>query len=249
MSGAPPPPQVAPDGRPRIGLIVPPAGDRVPDDARRLYGDRVDFVARSLGIGAVSPEGFAPVVDGIVERAVELRRAGAQAISLMGTSLSFYRGPQWTERLREQMSAATGVPCTTMSHAIVAGLRALGVTRVAVATAYVDALNDRLRDYLAGQGFVVTALQGLSITDVRQVEAVTPATLVSLCETVYRSDPSAEAIFVSCGGLETREVIGPVEQRFGVPVTASSPSGFWDVMRVAGLDPRAPGYGRLFGLR
>lgn len=232
---------------PRIGLIVPPAGDRVPPDAALLYGERIDFVARSLGIDGVSPDGFAPVIDQVVERAMDLRRQGAEAISLMGTSLSFYRGPEWTERLREQMAQATGVPCTTMSHAIVTALRAMDVRRVAVATAYVDALNDRLREYLHAQGFEVTALEGLSLIAPSDIERVGPRALVELSERVFAQDESADGIFISCGGLLTHEVIEPLERHLGVPAIASSPAGFWDVMRVAGLDAGATGFGRLFG--
>jgi len=233
---------------PCLGLIVPPAGDQVPDDAAQLYGGRVRFIARSLGIGAVSPQGFAPVIAHVTDRARELRDQGAQAISLMGTSISFYRGPAFTEDLRSAMQEATGVPCTTMSHGIVAGLRALGLRRVAVATSYIDELNDRLVDYLTHSGFEVTAIRGLSITAVPEVHAVTPATLIALAQAAYRQRPGADGVFISCGGLQTREVIEPVEARLGVPVTASSPSGFWDLMRVAGLDPAASGYGRLFRL-
>ena len=112
----------------------------VPPDAALLYGQRVNFWARGLGIGAVSPDGFNPVIDTVLDRARELCDAGAQAISLMGTPISFYRGAAFTEDLRAAMQEATGLPCTTMSHAIVAALRALSVHRVAVATSNIDEL-------------------------------------------------------------------------------------------------------------
>lgn len=38
---------------PCIGLIVPPAHGEVPQDGPTLYGDRVRFIARGLGIGGV----------------------------------------------------------------------------------------------------------------------------------------------------------------------------------------------------
>lgn len=235
--------------RPTIGLIVPPAHGQVPSDARLLYGERVRFIGRGLGISAVSPAGFDPVVDTVLERARELRDAGAQAISLMGTSISFYRGAAFTEQLRAAMQEATGLPCTTMSHAIVRALRALSIHRVAVATSYIDELNDRLVDYLSGAGFTVTAIRGLSVSAVEEVGAVAPATLLDLAESVHRQDPSADGVFISCGGLLTLEVIPPLESRLGKPATSSSTAGFWDVMMLAGLDPSAPGYGRLFGGR
>lgn len=233
-------------GAATIGLIVPPAGGEVPKDAALLYGDRVRFIARGLGIGAVSPGGFNAVIDRVLDQARQLRDAGAQAISLMGTSISFYRGAAFTEDLRASMQEATGLPCTTMSHAIVAALRALGVQRVAVATSYIDTLNERLVDYLRLAGFEVTAITGLSITGVQEVGEVSSETLLALAESVYVQDRSADGIFISCGGLSTLDVIGPLEARLGLPATASSPAGFWDVMRLAGQDSNSVGYGRLF---
>jgi arylmalonate decarboxylase len=233
---------------PTVGLVVPPGHGQVPQDGPTLYGGRVRFIARGLGIGGISPEGFAPVIDTVLDRARELREAGAQAVSLMGTSISFYRGPAFTESLRAAMQEATGVPCTTMSHAIVAALRRLGVRRVAVATSYIDELNDKLLDYLAHEGFVVTAIEGLGITGVQEVGEVSTQTLVDLSRRAYARDRSAEGIFISCGGLLTLDAIRQLEGELGVPATASSPAGFWDVVRLAGVDACSPGFGRLFEL-
>ena len=228
------------------GLIVPPAAGLVPQDGPMLYGDRVKFIARGLGIAAVSPDGFNPVMESIVEKARELRAAGAQVISLMGTSISFYQGPEFTESLRQAMQVATGVPCTTMSHAIVAALRQLGLQRVAVATSYIDELNARLVDYLTGAGFTVTAIRGMSITGVNEVGQVPTRALVDLSESVYREDTTAQGVFISCGGLLTLDAIKQLEDRLGLPATASSPAGFWDVVRLGGWDASSKGFGKLF---
>lgn len=231
---------------PTIGLIVPPGHGQVPQDGPQLYGERVRFIARGLGIGGVSPEGFAPVIDTVLDRARELRDAGAEVISLMGTSISFYRGPAFTESLRAAMQEATGVPCTTMSHAIVAALRELGIRRVAVATSYIDELNDKLVAYLTHAGFTVTAIQGMSITGVQEVGEVSTEALVRLSHEVFARDRTADGVFISCGGLLTLDAIRQLEAELGKPVTASSPAGFWDVVRLAGVAPQSPGFGRLF---
>jgi len=231
---------------PTIGLIVPPGHGQVPQDGHDLYGERVRFIARGLGIGGVSPEGFAPVIDTVLDRARELRAAGADVVSLMGTSISFYRGPAFTESLRLAMAEATGVPCTTMSHAIVAALRQLGIRRVAVATSYIDELNDRLVAYLAHAGLEVTAIEGMSIVGVKEVGEVTTEALVTLSKKVFARDPSADGIFISCGGLLTLPAIRRLEADLQVPVTASSPAGFWDVVRHSGADARSAQGGRLF---
>lgn len=230
-----------------LGLIVPPAAGLVPSDGQALYGGRdLRFIARGLGIPGISPEGFDTVADRILALAVELRDAGADAISLMGTSLSFYRGLEFTDALRDRMQEATGLPCTTMSHAIVASLRQLGIRRVAVATAYIDTLNERLVSYLASCGIAVTHIEGLSITGVDAVGQVSADTLMALAERTVAADRSAQGLLISCGGLLTLDTHVPLEDKLGLPATSSSPAGFWDLMRVAGLDPASPGHGRLF---
>jgi arylmalonate decarboxylase len=236
----------SPHKTPTIGLVVPPGHGRVPQDGPMLYGSRVRFLARGLGIGGVSPEGFAPVVNTIVDRARELRDAGAEVISMMGTSISFYRGPEFTESLRRAMEEATGVPCTTMSHAIVRALQQLGIQRVAVATSYIDELNEKLVAYLTHSGFTVTAIEGMSITGVEEVGQVSTRALVDLAHKVHAQDTSAQGVFISCGGLLTLDAIKQLERELGLPVTASSPAGFWDVVRLSGADASSPGFGRLF---
>lgn len=144
------------------------------------------------------------------------------------------------------MQQATGVPCTTMSHAIVASMRALGLRRVAVATAYIETLNERLVAYLASQDIEVTAIRGLDMTGVEAVGEVPEAALTALAEQVLAQGGGAQGLLFSCGGLHTLGLHAPLEARLGIPVTSSSPAGFWDVMRAAGLDASAPGFGKLF---
>ena len=231
---------------PLLGLIVPPRSGAVPADGPALYGGRMRFVARGLGLGEISTRGYEQVIDQVVDLAAELAGEGAQAISLMGTSLSFFRGARFNETLEAEMARRVGLPCTTMSHAIVRGLKALGLGRVAVATAYIDEVNLRLGAYLADSGIVATTIEGLAITGVAEVAQVSTETLVALCEKVWRAEPRSDGILISCGGLLTLEAIAIVEARLGVPVVSSSPAGFWDLARVAGLDSRVPGQGRLF---
>lgn len=231
---------------PCLGLIVPPAAGDVPSDGAALYAGRARFVARGLGLGEISTRGYEGVIDHVAGCALSLAAEGAQAISLMGTSLSFFRGAAFNAELEAELARRTGLPCTTMSNAIVRGLRQQGIGRVAVATAYIDDVNERLLRYLAANGFEATAIRGLGITGVREVGEVPTETLVGLCEAVFAEQPGADGLLLSCGGLLTLPAIRVVEARLGVPVVSSSPAGFWDVMTVAGLDARSPGNGRLF---
>lgn len=230
-----------------LGLIVPPANGEVPYDGAILYpGTR--FIARGLGLPTVSPEGYDQVIDAVTQVAKQLADDGAAAISLMGTSLSFYRGVAFNQHLLEAMHAATGLPCTTMSQAVLNGLAALGVRRVVIATAYIDDVNQRLATFLTDSGYHVNGVRGLAMTDINAIQALGTATLVDLCHQAWDAFGPADAIVLSCGGLKTLATINEVEQALGVPVVSSSPSGFWDLMRTAGRDSHAPGHGRLVGL-
>jgi arylmalonate decarboxylase len=81
---------------------------------------------------------------------------------------------------------------------------------------------------------------------VKEVGEVSTEALVALSKKVYAQDTSAEGVFISCGGLLTLDAIRQLEDELGVPATASSPAGFWDVVRVGGGDAGAEGFGRLF---
>jgi maleate isomerase len=57
--------------------------------------------------------------------------------------------------------------------------------------------------------------------------------------------PEADTIFISCGALRTIEVIDALEAASGKPVVASNQAMAWDCLRLAGIDDRIEGYGRL----
>src|ERR1041384_2960550 len=108
----------------RIGLVVPFATDRVPAEGPKMYPD-VTFIPRGVGVKALTPEGYDAAWDAIVPAAVELGKRGATAILVHGASLTFYRGHAAHEKLLADVRAATGLPATTMSAAMVDGLRHL----------------------------------------------------------------------------------------------------------------------------
>ena len=231
---------------PRLGLVVPPAGDVVPPDGALLYGSRAEFIAQGLGLPEISTRGYDEVIDAVAAKSASLEKRGVEAISLMGTSLSFYRGARFADQIVQEMALHTGLPCTSMSHAIVRGLGEMGLRRVAVATAYIDDVNGRLIRFLAEHGITASVIEGLSITGVCEVGKVTTKTLVELCERVWAKARRAEGILISCGGLLTLETSSIIEKRLGVPVVSSSPAGFWDLMRVGGQASVASGRGALF---
>lgn len=136
-----------------------------------------------------------------------------------------------------------------MSNGVIDGLKAVGATRVAAATAYNDEVNDRLRAFLIEHGLEPVVITGLGIEPVADVDLVTQDYLLEFGARVGASAPEADSLLVSCGGFRTLELIAPLEARTGVPVISSMPHGLWAGAKLAGLDASAPGYGRLLSGR
>jgi arylmalonate decarboxylase len=227
-----------------IGLVVPNATNEVSPEGLKLYPD-VRFVARGVGVKGLSAEGFQESWNAIVPAAEQLAAAGVDAIMLMGTSLTFHRGFEAHERLVEQVRSLTGLPVSTMSTALVDGLRQLGVTRVGVATAYSDEVNQRLHEFLVAHGIDVLALQGFGLVGFAAPGRKTPEDIMALASDVLGEAAAAESLVISCGGLRTLELIAPLEAEHGVAVVSSTPAAYWAAVRLAGLNSAVPGYGRL----
>jgi arylmalonate decarboxylase len=230
---------------PVIGLVVPFADDRSPPEAAVMYPE-VTFIPRGTGVRSLTPEGYDAAADKIIPAAEYLAAQGVDAIMVIGTSLTFYRGPEFNEFLIAEIGKRTGLPVSTMSTAIVEGLRKVGAKRLAVGTAYSDVDNDRLRELLTYHGFEVGSLESFGITDfgggtIRKTEEE----IIDLSAKAREDAPEADGILISCGGLRTLNVAKPLEQRFGLPVVSSTPAAFWAAMQLTGQSGRLEGYGRL----
>jgi len=230
---------------PVLGMIFPPANLPVPPEAHEMYPSGVRFLALGVGLERMTPEGYDKVVDRIVPAAQKLAAQGANAISVMGTSLTFYKGAAFNQQLKESVTKATGLPSTTMSTAIVEGLRAVGGHRLAVATAYNEDVSHRLRVFLEESGFDVLAVKGLGIERFEDRGPVTHDELLDFSAGVWESAPKADAIVVSCGALKTLDLLVPLEARCKVPVISSMPHALWAGVRLLGLSGKSPGYGTL----
>ncbi|MDB5569279.1 MAG: Arylmalonate decarboxylase [Hyphomicrobiales bacterium] len=230
---------------PTIGLVVPWAHDKVPDEGPIMY-PHARFIPRGTGVGSLTPEGYDQAADKIVPAADDLARQGVDAIMVVGTSLTFYRGPQFNEDLQAEIRARTGLPVSTMSTAIVEGLRAVGATKLAVATAYSEVVNQKLEDLLAFHGFDVEALASFGITTFGGAAgAKSEDEIIELTAGACASAPSADGVLISCGGLRTLGVAQPLEARFNLPVVSSMPACFWAAMRLVGERGDMAGRGRM----
>ncbi len=229
------PESVQPGHLAELELFVPPGLelDIEPVDSAPRLGDDGITLAHVEGI-ASDP--------GIGRAARRLAERGAQAVAYGCTSGSYVLGPDGDAAIAAGMRSAAGTPATTTSTAAVAALRELGVSRVAVLSPHVDALNKRLRAYLEDSGFAVVNMVGLNQRG--DIEDIEPAATLDLV-TSRVDTPAAEAVFISCTGLRTAAIIEELEAALAKPVVTANQATLWHVAHLAGAPVAMPDRGRL----
>lgn len=239
------PPALHAQAKPRLGMIFPVIDRDVPEEAIRMYGDRIDFVVENLDLQTMTPEGYDAVIGDIPALAQKLVDRNVDAIMVMGTSLTFYQGREFNERLTKTLADATGLPTSTMSNGIINGLKAVGGKNIACATAYNDVVNDRLVQFLKQHDFNVVNIEGLGIEAVNDIFSVTQPQLIDFCSEVGNAFVGTDAVLISCGGLITLDILAPVESRTTIPAISSTPHALYEGARLLGIDASVPGYGTL----
>ena len=208
-------------------------------------GTRALMTRMRLPGGEVSAKALGEMVDSdrLEQATRELADGGAEVVAFACTTGSLIRGAGFDRELVDRMERAAPVRATTTSTALLAALRALDVTRVAVSTPYVDELNDLEAAFLEAQGFEVVALQGLGIDSDPEIARVPYERTRELARAT--DEPTAEAGFISCTNLPTLAVLAELEQELGKPVISSNAVTIWHALSLAGVAPSGDGWGSL----
>lgn len=127
---------------------------------------------------------------------------------------------------------------------VVDALRELGVKKLVVGTPYLDEINTAEAEFLIDKGFDVLDIQGLNLTTGIEFGSVTPDYWRQFAHDINR--PEADAIFLSCGGIRSLEVVEQIEAETGKPVITSNRAQFWSCLRRAGISDQLTGFGQIF---
>lgn len=206
--------------------MVPPRAGEVPSDATTLYPE-VAFLAEGLGLEEMSVAGYESVISAVEGASQRLQERGAEAVALMGTSLSFYRGKSFNDEIVRALQGSTGLPATSMSASIVAALRAVGVTKPAVASAYTEAVHGKLLTFLREEGFAPAGSAHLSVSSIQAVHEVDESAVLAIAHEAVADDSDFDGVLISCGGLRTAQAVTELERAYGVPVISSPLAGLW----------------------
>jgi maleate isomerase len=230
--------------RPRIGLVVP-ATDRVSEVAfaEMLAGHPVSVLAsRVESQNQVTMATLSRMVDDLT-RATALLLPGSpiDVVAFSCTSGTVAAGVDAVARAIE--AAKPGVPFTTPITAAVAAFRRLGVSRIAVLTPYIDEVNAAIHAFLTGAGLDVVEFASFHLGTEPEIARVGPEAIVAAGRSIM--GPAAEALFISCTGLQGHAAIAAIESATGRPVVTSNQAQVWEALSFLGYGRPLHGYGRL----
>jgi maleate isomerase len=150
---------------------------------------------------------------------------------------SFVGGAGGEHALHASMMSAGAPAATTTSGGLVAALRALGLTRIAVVTPYIDSVTERLLSFLGEHGVEVVSSIGLGLLDhiwqVGYTEVVQAVGAVDVA--------AADGVFISCTNVPTYDIIGPLERWLGKPVLTANQVTMWSALHAIGSPMMAAG--------
>lgn len=143
----------------------------------------------------------------------------------------------------ELNKGAPGAKATSLITGVIRALNAVNAKKIVIATPYIDEINQREVEYLEAKGFKVISISGLGIEKDSEMVRVAPDFIAEFALSLDHSE--ADAIFICCGALRTLEMVQEIERLARKPVIASNQAMIWDTLRLAGIDDRIEGYGRL----
>ena len=231
--------------RAKFGVILPSVNITTESEFYRCLPDGVTAHFTRMEFKETTREYFEQMVDDVPAGTRMLAHAGVDAIMFACTSGSLYGGLGYDQKIIAKMKAHIDVPASTTSTAVIEAFKAVGAKKVAVATPYEDWVNELEKNFFEGNGVKVLNIQGLGLRGLDVCE-VHPETLYRFAKTQDKKE--ADALFLSCMGLRTLEVLSRLERDLRKPVLSSNQVTLWklfNLCRIPGSDIRCD-FGSLF---
>ena len=229
-----------------IGVLHPYGSPQAGADFKKLAPIGVDVVIGWVPLHKnESTEEMMKLSDHVVEMAGSgIFRRKPEVVLWCCTAGSFLKGAGFDLQLIDGIKKASGVQqATTTSTAIVAAFKELGVKKLAMCTPYPRSANELEKKFIEAHGIELTRCEGFEFVDFNDMQRAKPHDFFEfgkLCDT-----PDADAVFISCTGIDVLEVIEPLEKTIGKPVITSNQASFWHAFKLAGVSDPVPGYGTL----
>lgn len=233
--------------RVHVGLIFPsPVPPRLVREFYEIVPPGVDLSTVSLTVTNLGDEAIREAGRGVEAACKQLAQYDVDLIYFLGAPPIVLQGPGFHRVLDDRMSQAAGLPAICDISGVLAAMRALDVKRVALATPFEPVINERMRVYLASEGFEMTGNEYLNMrrnADIRRLPIRAEYDLAR--KAVEASQPRADAIYTACGSWGSVHHLAQLERDLGVKAVSWFSAFVWSTLRhgmIGGIDAR---FGRL----
>ena len=232
-----------------VGLLYPGFGaeDDFPALEERLGGAvRLPLVHTSVGEDAHRVDALLDLGSAkrLADGAADLRPHDPDSVVWACTSGSFVFGWDGAREQAQGVADVLQLPVSSTSIAFVEALKAMGLSRVAVAASYPEDVAVHFVDFLK-HGDVQTVSFGThGIYTAAEVGLLTKEQVIVMVEAA--DVPDAEAVLVPDTAMHSLMWLDDLEAAVGKPVLTANQVSVWEGLRIAGGPTTFDGLGALF---
>jgi maleate isomerase len=236
------------DERARIGLLVLESDQTMESEIRQLtdgLGVSI-YHARLANDALVTPDTLAkmeaelPVAAALLPEFLSIGALGYGC-----TSGATIIGEKRVAEILKQ--SHPNVPSSNPLSAAKAALNALGVQRLGLLTPYTPSVTAAMQARFEAAGIAISVVGSFYEESDIVVGQIDPESILKATIALGKSD-ACDGIFISCTSLRAVDIIDAAEAQLGKPVTSSNHALAWHLLRLAGINDKLFGCGRLFDL-
>ena len=234
--------------RARIGVLVPSGIITIEPEFNMVVPEGVTchyHRFRFLGGGETKAvlDDLKAAVDYIADASELITHVHPSVVVMAGTGVSFIGGYGYDQMLIQKMKERnSNLPTTTTSTAVIAAFQSLGVKKVSVAMPYIEDVARAAVKFVEDNGTEVVNARWLNKSGF-DISLIPEDELYKLA--VETDTPESDALFISCTSLHTFRLIEKLEKDLKKPVITSNQATIWHALRLAGIEDKINGYGRL----
>lgn len=229
--------------RARLGVLVPAIVLPVEPEFELMKPDGVSFHYQRFVFSGGGIEGLKAIEKVVAEAAEIVSLVRPAAIAMCCTGGSFAGGYGYDRMLIRRMQEKNGnLPTTTASTSVIEALKRLGAKKISMAVPYLEEIATVEKKFVEDHNIKVNKIKWLGL-DGFAMNEVPYETVYSMAREA--DDPESEAIFISCVGLHTVEIIEALELDLKKPVVSSNQATMWNLLRLAGVNEPISGFGKL----
>ena len=225
------------DRRVRLGLIVLQADETCEDELRQVLPSDTSMLVSRIRSGTdVTPDSLADM-EGRLSGAASLFPVGAKfdALGYACTSATAQIG---ADKVAANIRKGTDArQVTDPVTALVAACGALGLSKLALVSPYVESVSERLRGTLLTDGIETPVFASFDVSEEARVARIDPASVSDAARKIMGGS-GVDGLFLSCTNLRTFPVIASLEAELNVPVLSSNLALAWHMLMLAGRLPR-----------